>query len=191
MRGRPRRHTARTVPDFLAIPPESHPLEAQGRHGDHQPHNRDDAMHGASPKAKAHPTAKIKSQIGRRQGGDYLQSPWPPPTRPPSRHALARRITFSQLGEVLIHLASARLGGRVEPGHGEVWRHSSQAGISPLKLRTPPAIQTPHAKRAWRNGRRTGLERLSARQETAGVELPKFGETLQRQSRAKPVNGKV
>ena len=32
--------------------------------------------------------------------------------------------------------------------------------------------------RAWRNGRRTGLKPLSAQQEIAGVELPKFGETF-------------
>ena len=31
--------------------------------------------------------------------------------------------------------------------------------------------------RAWRNGRRSGLKRLSAHRETDGVELLKFGET--------------
>jgi len=39
--------------------------------------------------------------------------------------------------------------------------------------------------RAWRNGRRKGLEPLSAPGETRDVELPKFGETGHRQSRAK------
>ncbi len=31
--------------------------------------------------------------------------------------------------------------------------------------------------RAWRNGRRSGLKRLSAHRETEGVELLKVGET--------------
>jgi len=47
------------------------------------------------------------------------------------------------------------------------------------------------ATRAWRNGRRNGLETLSAPRETADAELPKLGETSRRQSRAKPGNGKV
>ena len=36
--------------DFLAIPPKTDPLETQSGHGDDQPCNRDDAMHGKSPK---------------------------------------------------------------------------------------------------------------------------------------------
>jgi hypothetical protein len=50
--------------DFLAIPAKSDPLQAQGRHGDHQPNNRDDAMHGESPTAEAHPQPRLRAELG-------------------------------------------------------------------------------------------------------------------------------
>jgi hypothetical protein len=61
-----------------------------------------------------------------------------------------------------------------------------------LALATPGGVGIAvRATRAWRNGRRNGLEALSAPRETADAELPKLGETSRRQSRAKPGNGKV
>ena len=45
--------------------------------------------------------------------------------------------------------------------------------------------------RAWRNGRRTGLDRkVSASGETQGVELPKFGETFTGNPEPSPVTGR-
>ncbi|MBI1308960.1 MAG: hypothetical protein GC129_03735 [Proteobacteria bacterium] len=44
--------------------------------------------------------------------------------------------------------------------------------------------------RAWRNGRRIGLKRLSAPGETRGVELPKFGETFTGNPEPSPVRGR-
>jgi hypothetical protein len=44
--------------------------------------------------------------------------------------------------------------------------------------------------RAWRNGRRTGLKSLSAQQEIAGVELPKFGETFAGNPEPSPKSGR-
>lgn len=45
--------------------------------------------------------------------------------------------------------------------------------------------------RAWRNGRRTGLKRtLSARRETADVELLKFGETFTGNPEPSPAMGR-
>lgn len=49
------------------------------------------------------------------------------------------------------------------------------------------------AERAWRNGRRSGLEEnLSARRETGGAELPKFGEPFHMAipSQARPQPGR-
>jgi hypothetical protein len=48
------------------------------------------------------------------------------------------------------------------------------------------------AMRAWRNGIRSGLkENLSARRETGGAELLKFGEPCNGNPEPRPDNGKV
>ncbi len=64
-------------------------------------------------------------------------------------------------------------------------RHGGEGGCPYLAWRRRwGAVSSGHV-RAWRNGRRKGLEDLSAPGETRDVELPKVGETGHRQSRAK------
>ena len=54
----------------------------------------------------------------------------------------------------------------------------------------PRAAITAPCPQAWRNGRRTGLSGLSAPRETAGVELPKFGETFTGNPEPSPAMGR-